>query len=166
MDKPTDKDALTVELLACPFCGGASEMWASNGVPYDSLQAGGSRHVECLDCGASGPIEPPPRNGRAWNTRHLTTKSVEASGSEGETPTEREKRWLALAAKLRGDDTPAPAGELEEMRMALHMIDVEASNTIPPDGKDAAFAALGRIIRIINPFRIHPGATTKGGEDA
>lgn len=86
---------------------------------------------------------------------------------------------------------PAPAGELEKMRhtamldraasqehaaayresqalvhklrMALHMIDVEASNTIPPDGKDAAFAALGRIIRIINPFRTHPGATTKGG---
>lgn len=45
-------------------------------------------------------------------------------------------------------------GEVERLRLALHEIDVEAANTIPPDGKDAAFAALNRITAIINPFRL------------
>lgn len=44
--------------------------------------------------------------------------------------------------------------EIERLRIALHEIDIEAANTIPPDGKDAAFAALFRIAQIINPFRI------------
>lgn len=45
------------------------------------------------------------------------------------------------------------AAEIAALRTAMHEIDVEAANTIPPDGKQAAFAALERITRIINPFR-------------
>lgn len=45
-------------------------------------------------------------------------------------------------------------GEVEALRLAMHEIDIEAGNTIPPDGKEAAFAALDRITAIINPFRL------------
>ena len=48
----------------------------------------------------------------------------------------------------------ALVAEVERLRVALHEIDLEASNTIPPDGGDAAFGALDAILRIINPFRI------------
>lgn len=62
------------------------------------------------------------------------------------------------AALLNGFQKTAPhlialARSAERMREALHEIDIEAANTIPRDGKDAAFAALERITRIINPFR-------------
>lgn len=40
------------------------------------------------------------------------------------------------------------------LRLAMHEIDIEAANTIPPDGKAAAFATLERITRLINPFRL------------
>lgn len=44
--------------------------------------------------------------------------------------------------------------ELHKHKLAMHEIDIIAGNTIPPDGKDAAFGALGEIIKILNPFRI------------
>jgi hypothetical protein len=50
------------------------------------------------------------------------------------------------------------AQEIERLKTALHEIDIEAMNTIPSDGKEAAFAALDRIARIINPFRIPKSA--------
>lgn len=49
--------------------------------------------------------------------------------------------------------TAAKDAEIARLREALHAIDVEAFNTIPPDGADAAFAALQRIARQIDPFR-------------
>lgn len=49
------------------------------------------------------------------------------------------------------------------MRLAMHEIDIVASNTIPPDGKEAAFAALGEIIKLLNPFRLALQATPNNG---
>ena len=43
--------------------------------------------------------------------------------------------------------------EITQLRQALHEIAIEAENTIPPDGEEAAFAALHRILDIILPFR-------------
>lgn len=51
------------------------------------------------------------------------------------------------------DEIEVKDAEIASLRAALHEIDIEASNTIPPDGKVAAFAALDRIMRLINPFR-------------
>ena len=57
------------------------------------------------------------------------------------------------------------AREIERLRIALHEIDIEAANTIPPDGKDAAFAALFRIAQIINPFRLPRAALAGDSHD-
>lgn len=43
--------------------------------------------------------------------------------------------------------------EIERLRGCLHKIDIIASNTIPRDGKDAAFGALDDILRELHPFR-------------
>lgn len=56
--------------------------------------------------------------------------------------------------EIQDRENIAKDAEIERLRIALHEIDIEAANTIPPDGKDAAFAALFRIAQIINPFRI------------
>lgn len=56
-----------------------------------------------------------------------------------------------VQAKL---ETKEAQAENSRLRMCLHEIDIEAGNTIPPDGGDAAFAALDRIVRLINPFRL------------
>jgi len=58
------------------------------------------------------------------------------------------------AAYEAGDAILAMAEENKRLREALHEIDIEAANTIPPDGAEAGFAALERIVRIINPFRL------------
>ena len=67
---------------------------------------------------------------------------------------------LSVDALLVSQSKLAQAEALERrLREALHEIDVEAFNTIPSDGKAAAFAALGRIAKIINPFRPSPPST-------
>ncbi|WP_107962906.1 Lar family restriction alleviation protein [Sphingomonas sp. PP-CE-3G-477] len=58
-----------VTLLPCPFCGGSASMMSSSGYPHGSPGAGGTRFVVCDDCYASGPAEPSPRVGTAWNIR-------------------------------------------------------------------------------------------------
>lgn len=61
---------MEIELKPCPFCRSADvAMLASNGVPHGQVGAGGTRHVECNDCYATGPAEPSPIDGRAWNRR-------------------------------------------------------------------------------------------------
>jgi len=53
----------------------------------------------------------------------------------------------------------ATSASVTAMREALHEIDVEVFNTIPPDGNEAAWAALARIRDILAPFRnVQPGA--------
>ena len=49
----------------------------------------------------------------------------------------------------------AEAAEAENAKLlrTLEEIDFEAFNTIPPDGKEAAFAALTRIAKLIDPYR-------------
>jgi hypothetical protein len=49
---------------------------------------------------------------------------------------------------------PPPGDEVRRLRQVLHEISIEAGNTIPPDGEEAAFAALDRIMRLILPFRL------------
>lgn len=75
---------------------------------------------------------------------------IEALSAQLHTVLDREaethRRHDAKAEALRAEN--------ERLREALHEIDIEAANTIPPDGKDAAFAALFRIAQIINPFRL------------
>ena len=77
---------------------------------------------------------------------------------------ERAKRWAANTG-YNGNFDSVPmrmistldqqSAEIARLREALHAIDIEAGNTIPPDGKEAAFAALRHILRIIGPFRLH-----------
>ena len=82
----------------------------------------------------------------------------------------QEKHWCIDAEELErqrlaaADLIETQACEIERLREALHEIDIEAANTIPPDGKDAAFAALTRIVQIINPFRL-PRKTLGGSHD-
>lgn len=63
------------------------------------------------------------------------------------------------AAEARGHarsdaERAALVAEVAALRECLHAIDIEAGNTIPPDGGEAAFGALDCITRLINPFRI------------
>lgn len=72
--------------------------------------------------------------------------------------------WLGVESAYQAADLiETQAREIERLRIALHEIDIEAANTIPPDGKDAAFAALFRIAQIINPFRL-PRAALAGAQ--
>lgn len=76
-------------------------------------------------------------------------------------------RLIANADRLDqyADLIETQAREIERLRIALHEIDIEAANTIPPDGKDAAFAALFRIAQIINPFRLPRAALAGDSHD-
>ena len=60
-------------------------------------------------------------------------------------------------------DHTAAAATIRAAVAALHEIDVIASNTIPPDGKDAAFGALDQILRVLLPFRA--ALNQKGPQD-
>jgi len=51
-------------------------------------------------------------------------------------------------------DLARVTAERDALRQTLHDIDVEAGNTIRPDGRKAAFSALGRIVQLINPHRM------------
>jgi hypothetical protein len=66
---------------------------------------------------------------------------------------------LAEIERLRA--APAEAelrAEVAALRAGLHEIDYIASNTIPRDGKEAAFAALAEIAGVTNRFRLPPAA--------
>lgn len=57
------------DLLPCPFCGGRGDPTSSRGGSPGTPEAGGTEWVECEDCAASGPGEPKPFTGAAWNRR-------------------------------------------------------------------------------------------------
>lgn len=79
-----------------------------------------------------------------------------------ETQAREIERLTTILSELNDADVIARTmAENERLRIALHQIDTEAANTIPPDGKDAAFAALFRIAQIINPFHL-PRAVLAG----
>lgn len=75
-------------------------------------------------------------------------------------PVERHARELFDATahgELKTLEALARAEEMaienELLRETLHWIAVEAENTIPPDGEEAAFNALEHILKLIAPHR-------------
>lgn len=60
--------------------------------------------------------------------------------------------WKALYKTAQAKAEAAEAENAKLLR-TLEEIDFEAFNTIPPDGKEAAFAALTRISKLIDPYR-------------
>ena len=71
--------------------------------------------------------------------------------------------WAKGGGKRKADHTAA-AATIRAAMAALHEIDIIASNTIAPDGKDAAFCALDQILRLLLPFRA--ALNQKGPRDA
>lgn len=70
-----------IELLPCPFCGGSATIMSSSGSPHGMPGAGGTRHVECDDCGAETGAGP-NRDGAPWNTRHVNADQRLREGGE------------------------------------------------------------------------------------
>lgn len=96
----------------------------------------------------------------------LDKVQIDSLDYQAGTTTDWDDGMVAVAvyrAMLAATPEPVPAtnqaGEVERLRMALHEIDVIAGNTIPSDGKQAAYGALEAITRLINPFRIPVLAT-------
>lgn len=90
--------------------------------------------------------------GRYREVDALGLDGVEAI-HEDEAPEYSEACWPETKLRDKDDRITAQQAEIARLRIALHEIDVEAANTIPPDGLDAAHQCLFRITQIINPFR-------------
>lgn len=116
------------------------------------------KSIHTSDCATSNApaMEPGPCNCDAPGDADLVSKLRD----EDSYYRLQEKHWCIDGEELERQRLAA-AAEIERLRIALHEIDIEAANTIPPDGKDAAFAALFRIAQIINPFRL-PRAALAG----
>lgn len=150
-------------------------------VPAGEVTQAARKHVATLEWLASQYLPGGPRDVKGACQAAIAALRT-TSASEGEAVAVIGKDWSLLWASQEPLSTivertgikigsplytkPAP-DSVTALRTALHEIDVEVFNTIPPDGNEAAWGALGRIRDIIAPFRtVRPGTALNAEKPA
>lgn len=119
----------TIEALEpCKFCDGQDT--------FVERADFSSCYVVCNSCGARGPTSCNENEGDC------------AAEDRGMEPGENAARRL-WNTRASARDTARLEAEVAMLRQLLHDVRLEATETIPPDGKEAAFDALGQIARMI-----------------